>query len=183
MARKTPKEKIKMKADYESGKIKKLDMSTKWQISRQGLDNMAKKEGWIFGSKLTELDTIIEEQVTTQIINTEVNRLIESTAAHLKHIKNLNTLGAINTADLAKVAQRDKTLSKVKQTEANRLMAIQKFIKLSAETHDILYRSERLAIGIKDSDKPPTVNINIGKVHELKKFADNELEIMASELN
>lgn len=171
-----------IRADYLAGIGTQSSIAQKHRISRTTLIRNAKRFDWKWGECNINVTEQIQETASRKLVETETNKLINYTTRHLKQIKNIKTLSVINAATLAKIAETDRVLDEVTQTEANRLWTIQKFLKLNAETHDLCYKSERLAMGIQDSDTPPIVNINIGKGQDLKKLTQNELDIMLGEL-
>lgn len=176
-------QKSKIKADFESGRLKKVDVSKKWRMSRETLNKMAREGSWLFQKNGQKLDVLIEKQATERIVEVETNKLIDYTTVHLKHIKDLSALSAVNKADLAKIAHDSRSFKKIDKNKVYNMINIQRYIESSVKTYDMIYKSQRLAMGIQDSDTPPVVNINIGDRKELKNISDDKLEIMASELN
>jgi len=124
----------------------------------------------------------VTRNVTKNIIERGTNKLIDYSNVHLKYIRTLRTLSAFNTSDLVNEAKEKENLSSIDRTEAERILAIQRVLELSMKTHDLAYKSERLAMGIKDSETTP-VNINIGKVEDLDSLSNDELDLILSEVN
>lgn len=149
----------KIKADFESGRFKKMDMSKKWGMSRQTLNNLEKKHGWKFGKNGQKLNAVISKKATERIIKEETAKLVGYTARHLKGIGNLRVLSELTAKSLADSLRETK--NKIPKAEADRIFAIQKCLKISSETLSIIYKDERLAMGL---DNPASTLIKIGKI-------------------
>lgn len=174
---------LAIQADYEAGIATLVQIAAKHHIDRTTLFRNAKKHGWEYGKCNTDATSLIKEKATERIVRDETDKLIDYTTIHHKHIKDLSALSAVNKADLAKIAKGMRSFEKIDKTKVWNMINIQRYIESSVKTYDMIYKSQRLAMGLKDVDTPPVVNINIGKAKELREVSDNDLEILVSELN
>ncbi len=144
---------LAIQADFEAGLATQTKIAAKHHIDRATLFRNAKKYGWEYGSCNTVATNLIKEKATERIVRDESNKLIDYTTTHLNHIKDLSQLSSVNKKDLHDIAKKGKTFKKIERKEVLTMSEVQKLIKISVETYDIIFKSQRLAMGL-DKDKP-----------------------------
>lgn len=148
-----PLEKIgAIQADYEAGIAPKGVIAIKHKINRKTLARKAQEYNWIYGRCRSDVANDVKVRAAEKIVADETNKLIDYTTKHLKHTRALRTLTAATTSEFAKYVKADKNYSKLKKQEADKLLVIQRTLEVSARTHDLIYKSERLAMGLDKGD-------------------------------
>lgn len=149
-----------IKADYEAGIDTKSNIAVKYKINRLSLARNAKKHGWEYGKSNANVTELISKNAAKRIVEEETNKLIDYTTRHLKYTRTLRTLSAVTTSEFSKYVKADKNYSKLKKQEADKLLVIQRTLEVSARTHDLIYKSERLAMGLDQGISGGTTDID-----------------------
>lgn len=174
---------IKLKVDYQSGKLNRSKIAQKHRISRTTLVKHAKKEGWEFGKSEQELYKEIEEKVYKKLVDIEVDRATETTNNYLKDF-NLQRQFLTATSAALTTLIRDKK-NKLTKEDAELILARARVHKMLMEGYNIGYMAVRKALGmdreddinkalkIKDAERQPITDPTEGMTEE---DVDKQLE-------
>jgi len=175
-----------IKADFESGKFTKMDVSKKWRMSRQTLRNIEIKFGWQFSRNGHILDTQIErlanqksgdkeaDKLNQRIFQREANKLLDYSDELIKNIKALDVANKANLKSY--ILELKRTDGNLPKSAAEKYRITQQFLKLSAETFRINFETIRQAMGIRSPDAPTMkLAISIEHMKDFDKLTDLEL--------
>jgi hypothetical protein len=160
---------LKIKVDYEVGKLSKTAICKKHSISRPTLRNQAAKNGWKYQKNFQEVSEIIEQKTIGKLIEKETDRAVKITDRFLNDIDAYRELSmhpameiktAINQADEDSTEESKVTVSR---DEYDRIFAGAKINKICLEALNVGYTGARKALGMdKDSDIEKALAIKHG---------------------
>ena len=142
----TDKKLASIRADYEAGIESKSDIAKKHRINRYTLRRNAEKRRWEYGKSAPEVASRITKKATEKIVREESEKLVDYTRKHISEIGTLRTISRANAQSLIKAIK--ETGNNVSKEEADRIFTVQKVCKIMAETLSIIFRDERLAMGV-----------------------------------
>lgn len=175
---------LKLKVDYESGKLSKTSICKKHRVSRPTLRKHAKDNGWKFQKNFQEISKIVEEKTIEKIIEKETEKLTDLTTEFFTDIgtfKNLSRAMANDTISALKKAAEDSRGGKkvsVSKDEFDRIFAGSKIVKINIEALSIAYDRLRKAHGLDVPEPAAKIEINtqnqvvISDKESSKLFAD-----------
>lgn len=140
------KKKSKIIADVRAGKLNRTKIAQKWSISRNTLSKIINDSGAIVGENAQKVSKKIEQKATRKIIENESRKLVDYTDKHLSELDTIRTISKYNAQALAKEIKETK--NNVSKAEAERIFAVQKVCKITTETLSMIYKDERLAMGL-----------------------------------
>jgi len=141
----------RIKADYEVGVTSKSIIASKHRINRTTLLRVAKREGWKYQKCIKNASKSITQNATKKIVELETNKLIDCTLRHLRETGNLRVLSDLAVKRISKAAKDTK--NNISKMEADTVLTIQRFIETNAKTLSIIYKDERLAMGLDNGIK------------------------------
>lgn len=161
-----------IQADYEAGIVSKSDIAKKHRINRYTLFRNAKRLHWEYGKSGEEVTRHITKKVTEKIVEQESLKLIDYTSKHLSELDGIRKISRLNIRALAKEIK--DTANNVSKKEADRIFTIQKVCKITSETLAIIYKDERLAMGLDNNDSGNSGDIENRIKNRMKKLKGTE---------
>lgn len=154
---------LKIKVDYEVGKLSKVNICKKHSISRPTLVKLAKEHRWSYQKNLREVNEIIEEKTISKLIEVETDRNVKITDQFLTDIDRYRQLTMFPVGEVARAIKDAGPKGKVTKEEYDRIFAGSKVNKINLEALNIAYSGARKALGMdRDEDirKAKAIKLN-----------------------
>lgn len=148
---------LKIKVEYEVGKLSKVNICKKHSISRPTLVKLAKEHRWIYQKNLREVNEIIEEKTIRKLIEVETDRTVKITDQFLQDLDKYRVLTMRPVIEVENAIQDTEGDGKVPKDEYDRIFAGSKINKINIEALNIAYTGARKALGL-DNPKENSEN-------------------------
>lgn len=146
---------LKIKVDFEVGKLSKVNICKKHSISRPTLVKLAKEHQWKYQKNLREVNEIIEEKTIRKLIEVETDRTVKITDQFLQDLDKYRELTMRPVQEVKKAIEEIDGDGKVSKDEYDRIFAGSKINKINIEALNVAYTGARKALGM---DKGPKDN-------------------------
>ena len=143
---------IRIKVDFETGKLSKGSICKKHKISRPTLRKHATENEWIYQRNFNEVSKIVEEKIIEKLIENDSDRGAVLTEQFIKDSNVYRQLvmraaGEISIA-IKEEEEKNPKNPKVPKEEYDRIFAGSKITKINLEALQITYTGIRKALGM-----------------------------------
>lgn len=151
----TDKKLLKIKVDYEAGRLTKSQIGKKHAISQPTLRKHAEDQVWKFQKNFQEVSEIVEKKSIERLIEREVDKTVKITDQFLQDLDKYRKLTMYPVSEVARAIQEVGSKGKVSKEEYDRIFAGSKINKINIEALNVAYTGARKALGM---DKGPKDN-------------------------
>jgi len=151
---------IKIKVDFESGKLSKTSICKKNKITRPTLRKHAREGEWIYQKNFQKISKIVENRVIEKMVEENTDILGTETEKYLHDSKNIRGVAMSLLNSMAKMLIETK--GHLSAAEANRLLSCQRVAETTMKTITGLYNATRKAFGL---DEQKANNVIIGDIN------------------
>jgi len=142
---------LKIKVDYESGKLSKTQIGNVHKVSQPTIRKLAATHDWVFQKNFQEISEIVEQKSIERIIEVEVDKTVKENDNFQSAVNRIEFLVMKYIKELEELQESIDKESKTKE-EADRIFSFLKSCKISSEIMNMNYNGKRKMLGMDRED-------------------------------